>query len=203
MVKGQDIGYVRVSTLLQNEARQLEGMNLDHVFTDKISGKDRNRPELKRCLDHLRAGDTLHVHSIDRLARNLRDLEGIVKDLVGKGVSVKFEKENLTFTGATGNTDDKDNPMNTLMLQVMGACAQFELSMIKERQREGIAIAQKQGKQIGRKSALSKADIDTIKALWRSGKNKMQIAKEMDISRVTLYAFLKKHQIDLEKQNIA
>lgn len=196
MVKGQSVGYVRVSTLLQNENRQLEGLNLDHVFTDKISGKDRDRPELKRCLDHLRAGDTLHVHSIDRLARNLRDLEGIVKDLVGKGVAVKFEKEGLTFTG-------DDNAMNTLMLQVMGACAQFELSMIKERQREGIAIAKKKGVQIGRKAKLDSASIDTIKDLWRSGKNKMEIAQEMGVSRVTFYAFLKKQEIDLEKQNIA
>ncbi|WP_321419335.1 recombinase family protein [uncultured Desulfobacter sp.] len=196
MVKGQSIGYVRVSSLLQNESRQLEGLNLDNVFLDKLSGKDRDRPELKRCLDHLRAGDTLHVHSIDRLARNLRDLEGIIRDLVGKGVAVKFEKEGLCFTG-------DDNPMNTLMLQVMGACAQFELSMIRERQKEGIAIAKKKGVQIGRKAKLDSASIDTIKDLWRSGKNKMEIAQEMGVSRVTFYAFLKKHQIDLEKQNIA
>jgi hypothetical protein len=81
--KGQSVGYVKVSTLLQNAARQLEGFKLDHKFTDKISGKDKNRPEFKRCMKHLRAGDTLHVHSIDRLARNLRDLETIVKKLVG------------------------------------------------------------------------------------------------------------------------
>lgn len=197
MVKGQDIGYVRVSTLLQNENRQLEGMNLDHVFTDKISGKDKDRPELKRCLDHVRAGDTLHVHSIDRLARNLRDLETIIRDLVGKGVAVKFEKEGLTFTG------DNDNPMNTLMLQVMGACAQFELSMIKERQREGIAIAQKKGVQIGRKATLNTADIDSIKEMWESGKSKSEIAKELGVSRPTFYAFLKKHQITLKKKNVA
>lgn len=195
MVKGQDIGYVRVSTLLQNGNRQLEGVTLDHVFTDKISGKDKDRPELKRCLDHIRAGDTLHVHSIDRLARNLRDLETIIRDLVGKGVTVKFEKEGLTFTG-------DDNPMNTLMLQVMGACAQFELSMIKERQREGIAIAKKKGVQIGRKATLDKTSIDTIKALWRSGKNKSEIAQEMGVSRVTFYAFLKKHDVILKTQNV-
>ena len=197
MVKGQNIGYVRVSTLLQNEARQLEGVDLDYTFTDKMSGKDKNRPELKRCMDHLRAGDMLHVHSIDRLARNLRDLESIITDLVGKGVAVKFEKEGLTFTG------DNDNPMNTLMLQVMGACAQFELSMIKERQREGIAIAKKKGVQIGRKATLNETDIDTIKDLWRSGKSKTGLAKEMGVSRVTFYAFLKKHDVILEKQNVA
>ena len=196
MVNGQNIGYVRVSTLLQNENRQLEGINLDHVFTDKISGKDKDRPELNRCMEHVRAGDTLHVHSIDRLARNLRDLETIIRDLVSKGVAVKFEKEGLSFTG-------DDTPMNTLMLQVMGACAQFELSMIKERQREGIAVAKKKGVQIGRKAALDKTSIDTIKDLWRSGKNKMEIAEAMGVSRVTFYAFLKKHQVKLEKRNIA
>ena len=194
-LKGQNIGYIRVSSLLQNEARQLEGMKMDHVFTDKISGKDKERPELKRCMEHLRVGDTLHVHSIDRLARNLRDLESIVKELVSQGVAVKFEKEGLTFTG-------DDNPMNVLMLQVMGACAQFELSMIRERQREGIAIAKKEGKQIGRKAKLNPSSIDTIKELWRSGNNKLEIAKELGVSRVTFYAFLKKHGVSLETQNV-
>ena len=146
-------------------------------------------------MEHIRAGDTLHVHSIDRLARNLRDLESIVKDLTGKGVAVKFEKEGLTFAG-------DDNPMNKLMLQVMGACAQFELSMIRERQREGIAIAKKEGRQIGRKAKLDTTSIETIKELWRSGKNKMEIAKEMDVSRVTFYAFLKKHDVSLGTQNV-
>lgn len=194
-LKGQDIGYIRVSSLLQNEARQLEGMKMDHTFTDKISGKDKNRPELKRCMEHLRAGDTLHVHSIDRLARNLRDLESIVKELVGQGIAVKFEKEGLTFTG-------DDNPMNTLMLHVMGACAQFELSMIRERQREGIAIAKKEGRQIGRKAKLNPSSIDTIKTLWRSGKNKLEIAKELEVSRVTFYAFMKKNGVVLETQHV-
>lgn len=193
--KGQEVGYVRVSTLLQNEARQLEGVKLDHKFTDKISGNDKNRPELKRCMEHLRAGDTLHVHSIDRLARNLRDLETIVKELVGKGVAVKFKKEGLTFTG-------DDNPMNTLMLHVMGACAQFELSMIRERQREGIAIAKKEGRQIGRKAKLNKDHVDTTKSLWKSGKNKLEIAEALGVSRVTFYSFLKRHDISLETQQV-
>ena len=194
-LKGQDIGYIRVSSLLQNEARQLEGVKLDHVFTDKISGKDKNRPELKRCMEHIRDRDTLYVHSIDRLARNLRDLESIVKELNGKGITVKFEKEGLTFTG-------DDNPMNTLMLHIMGACAQFELSMIRERQREGIAIAKKEGRQIGRKAKLGTSSITKIKALWISGKNKFEIAKEMEVSRVTFYAFLKKYDVNLETQNV-
>ncbi len=189
-INGQHIGYIRVSSLLQNEARQLEGVKLDYIFTDKISGKDKDRPELKRCMLHARAGDTLHVHSIDRLARNLRDLESIVKELTGKGVAVRFEKEGLIFSGVS-------NPMNDLMLQVMGACAQFELSMIKERQREGISIAKTEGRQIGRKAKLTEASIETIKDLWESGENKADIAKELGISRVTFYAFLKKHDLTL------
>jgi len=134
----QDVGYVRVSTLLQNEARQLEGIEMD-----KISGRDKNRPELQNCMDHLRSGDVLYVHSVDRLARNLNDLERIVKELTGKGIVIKFEKEGLTFTG-------DDNPMAKMMLQMMGAFAEMELAMIKVRQREGIAIAKKEGRQIGR-----------------------------------------------------
>jgi DNA invertase Pin-like site-specific DNA recombinase len=122
--------------------------------------------------------------------------ETLVKDFVGQGVAVKFEKEGLAFTG-------DDNPMNTLMLQVMGACAQFELSMIRERQREGSAIAKKEGKQIGRKAAkLNSSSIEIIKALWRFGKNKMEIAKEMGVSRVTFYAFMKKHSVVLETWNV-
>jgi len=189
-IKGQDIGYIRVSSLLQNEARQLEGLKMDYTFTDKISGRDKNRPELKRCMEHLRQGDTLHVHSIDRLARNLKDLECIVKELTSKGIAVKFDKEGLHFTGT-------DNPMNTLMLQVIGACAQFELAMIKERQREGIAIAKKQGKQIGRKAKLNKDSIDQVKELWESGRTKKDIAEAMGISRVSFYAFLKKYNVEL------
>lgn len=189
-ITGQDVGYIRVSSLLQNEARQLEGIKLDYTFTDKISGRDKNRPELKRCIEHLREGDTLHIHSVDRLARNLSDLESIVRDLTSKGIAVKFEKEGLFFTG-------EDNPMNTLMLQVMGACAQFELSMIKERQREGIAIAKKQGKQIGRKAKLDKDSIEQVKALWQSGYTKKYIAKAMGVSRVSFYAFLKKYNVEL------
>lgn len=194
-INGQHVGYVRVSSLLQNESRQLEGVELDITFMDKISGRDKNRPELTNCLKHLREGDTLHVHSIDRLARNLRDLESIISDLTGKGVAVTFHKEGLTFTG-------DDNSMNTLMLQVMGACAQFELSMIKERQREGIAIAKKKGIQIGRKATLNKDHIEQVKELWKSGKNKMEISKAMGVSRPTFYDFLKKYNVELKTQNI-
>ncbi len=177
-MNGQNVGYIRVSSLLQNEARQLDGKQLDTVFTDKVSGRDRNRPQLIACMQYVRAGDTLHVHSIDRLARSLNDLESIVKELTAKGVSVIFHKEKITLTG-------NDNPMTTLMLQIMGACAQFELSLIKERQREGIAIAKKQGRQIGRKRKYSVLPDF-------AGMSKTEAATKLGISRTTLWTYLKK-----------
>ncbi len=126
-MKGQRIGYIRVSSVQQNTDRQLADIPLDKVFEDKVSGKDTNRPQLKACLGHLREGDTLHVHSIDRLARNLLDLQKLISELVAKGVTVVFHKENMTFSNDT-------NPMRALMLQMLGAFAEFESAMIKERQ---------------------------------------------------------------------
>jgi DNA invertase Pin-like site-specific DNA recombinase len=137
-VSGQRIGYVRVSTLDQNEKRQLEGQVLDRIFTDKASGRDTARPELAEMLRFARDGDTVVVHSMDRLARNLDDLRSRVRALTRKGVLVEFVKENLVFTG-------EDSPMANLMLSVMGACAEFERSLFRERQKEGIALAKQRG----------------------------------------------------------
>ena len=132
------IGYIRVSSLDQNAERQLDGVDLDKRFTDKASGRDTKRPQLQNALEYLREGDVLVVHSMDRLARNLDDLRKIVLGLTGRGVSVEFEKEQLTFTG-------EDSAMSNLLLSVMGAFAEFERSLIKERQREGIALAKRKG----------------------------------------------------------
>ena len=96
---GQNVSYIRVSSYDQNTERQLKGLAVDREFKEKASGKDTERPQLKACFEHLRTGDTLHVHSIDRLARNLKDLQEIVEKLTGKGVVVQFHKEGLTFTG--------------------------------------------------------------------------------------------------------
>ena len=133
-MNGQRIGYVRVSTMDQNELRQLEGQVLDRAFTDKASGRDTARPQLTELLRFVRDGDTVVVHSMDRLARNLDDLRALVQGLTRRGVRVEFLKEQLVFTG-------EDSPMANLMLSVMGAFAEFERSLIKERQREGIALA--------------------------------------------------------------
>lgn len=145
---GQRIGYVRVSTLDQNEKRQLEGQVLDRVFTDKASGRDTARPQLTELLRFARDGDTVVVHSMDRLARNLDDLRALVQGLTRRGVRVEFIKEQLVFTG-------EDSPMANLMLSVMGAFAEFERSLIRERQREGIALAQQRGAYKGRKKTLT------------------------------------------------
>ncbi|WP_414157874.1 recombinase family protein [Pseudomonas sp. BNK-15] len=133
-----DIGYIRVSSADQNTARQLDGVQLDQVFTDKVSGSTTDRPELALLRRSLRAGDTLHVHSIDRLARSLADLLALVEEFRTKGVSLRFHKENLTFTGQA-------DPMQDLMLSMMGAVAQFERAIIRERQAEGIAKAKERG----------------------------------------------------------
>ena len=103
MSRGQTVGYVRVSTTEQNTDRQLDGIEVERVFTDHASGKDTNRPELQACLDYMREGDELVVHSMDRLARSLVDLRRIVDELIGRGVKVTFVKEHLTFTN-----DDAD-----------------------------------------------------------------------------------------------
>jgi DNA invertase Pin-like site-specific DNA recombinase len=122
---GQRVGYVRVSTLDQRTDRQLDGVELDRVFTDKASGKDVVRPQLDALLAFVRDGDTVVVHSMDRLARNLDDLRRLVRALTGKGVRVQFVTENLTFTG-------EDTAMATLLLSVMGAFAEFERALIRE-----------------------------------------------------------------------
>lgn len=179
------IGYIRVSSIGQNEARQLEDIKstLDKVFIDKCSGKDSQRPELQRALEYVREGDTIHVHSIDRLARNLRDLQAIVDGLISRGVSIIFHKENLTFAG--GN-----DPVQKLTLQLMGAFAEFERSIIRERQREGIEAAKKRGVYTGRKRKLSTEQLDEINAKLNAGATKKAVAEEYGISRQTLYAAL-------------
>lgn len=185
MSKGKQIGYVRVSTLDQSTERQLDGLDLDKVFTDKASGKDVARPQLQTLLEYIREGDTLHVHSMDRLARNMDDLRAIVNGLTARGVVVKFYKEGLTFTG-------EDSPMSQLLLSMLGAVAEFERALIRERQREGIAIAKAKGVYQGRKKALTEAQVETLKArAGEPGQNKAALAKEYGISRETLYQYLK------------
>jgi len=184
MAKGQRVGYIRVSAYDQNPERQLEGIQLDKTYTDKASGKDTQRPRLEALMGFVREGDTVIVHSMDRLARNLDDLRAIVQRLTQKKVQVQFVKENLTFTG-------EDSPMATLMLSVMGAFAEFERALLKERQREGIAIAKQKGIYKGRKKTLSPEQAQILRQRAQAGEKKSTLAKEFGISRETLYQYLR------------
>jgi DNA invertase Pin-like site-specific DNA recombinase len=181
---GQRVGYVRVSTFDQNPERQLDKIELDCVFTDKASGKDVQREQLDALLTFVRSGDTVVVHSMDRLARNLDDLRRIVQSLTGKGICIQFIKENLSFTG-------EESPMANLMLSVMGAFAEFERSLIKERQREGIALAKQRGVYRGRKRKLSDDDIVLLQSRAVTGESRAHLARDFGISRETLYQYLR------------
>jgi DNA invertase Pin-like site-specific DNA recombinase len=162
----------------------LDGLEIDKVFTDKASGKDTKRPQLKAALEYLREGDRLVVHSLDRLARNLMDLKKIVTDLTTRDVVVEFIKEKLVFTS-------EDNAMSNLLLNVMGSFAEFERSLIRERQREGIAVAKKAGKYTGRKKALSPDRVADLRKRVSSGETKAAVARDFGISRETLYKYMR------------
>ena len=180
-----NIGYVRVSSADQNTARQLDGIDLDDVFTDKVSGATTDRPELQAMLRHVRKGDTLHVHSIDRLARSLEDLLSLVKELIDRGVTVHFHKEQLLFTGEA-------NPMQELMLSLLGSVAQFERSMIKERQREGIEKAKAAGVYTGRVKTI---DDEAIReAMNAPGASYRKVAKALNVSLSTVQRAVKSTQ---------
>jgi DNA invertase Pin-like site-specific DNA recombinase len=178
------VGYVRVSTLDQNTVRQLDGIKVERTFTDKASGKDTTRPKLDELIAFVRDGDTVIVHSMDRLARNLDDLRRLVRTLTGKGVRVEFVKESLTFTG-------EDSPMATLLLSVMGAFAEFERALILERQREGIAAAKQRGVYTGRRPALTAERAQQLRERAAAGERKSALAKEFGISRDTVYSYLR------------
>jgi len=183
-MKGKRVGYVRVSSLDQKTVRQLEGIRLDRVFTDKASGKDTKRPQLEAMLEFVREGYAVIVHSMDRLARNLDDLRKLVMGLTKRNIRVEFVKESLTFTG-------EDSPMATLLLNVMASFAQFERELIKERQREGIAIAKKNGVYKGRKPSLSTEQAGELRKRVAAGEKKAGIARDFNISRETLYQYLR------------
>ena len=181
---GLRVGYIRVSSIDQNPERQLEGMTLDKVFTDKASAKDVNRPQLTELLKFVRAGDVIVVHSMDRLARNLEDLRRLVQTQTKRGIRIEFVKEGLSFSG-------DDSPMATLLLSVMGAFAEFERALLFERQREGIALAKKRGVYRGRKRSLSTEQILELKQRVEAGEKKATLAREFGISRDTVYQYLR------------
>lgn len=200
---GKRIGYRRTSTVDQNTARQLEGVSLDKVFTDQLSGKDRNRPQLKLCMEFLREGDTLIVHSLDRLGRNVRDLLDIVGELTAKGVTVSFLHPALSFSG-------DDSPINKLLFLLLAGFAEMERSLILERQKEGVAIAKRcvtcgktreehksqthsfASRYAGRAPAIRAGNgkLAELTRLTTEGLSIAEIARRLNVSRQTVYAHL-------------
>lgn len=184
----KNIAYVRVSTVEQNEGRQVEGLkkyNIDKWFTEKASGKSIDRPELNRMLEYAREGDTVYIHSFDRLARSTKDLLDIVEELQSKGIHLVSSKENIDTSTATGK----------LMFTMIGAIAEFERTNLLERQREGIAIAKKEGKYMGRKSigypSNWKEVYNKYKTRELTGTKAMEL---LNLKRNTFYKLVKEYE---------
>lgn len=182
---GQRVSYIRVSSKDQNLARQREALSVvdvDREFVDQISARSRaDRIGLNECISYVRAGDELHVASIDRLARSLIDLKQLVYELTSKGVNVHFHKEALVFTA------DKANSTADLMLGILGSFAEFERSLIRERQAEGIALAKQEGKYKGRARALTDEMVEQARQRVRAGESKAAVARDLGVGRSTLY----------------
>lgn len=182
------IGYIRVSTAEQNTDRQLDGEQLTVTFTDKASGKNADRPQLQAMLaGNWPEGSTVVVHSMDRLARSLTDLLHIVEQLTQRGINVQFVKEGKMFRGG-----EASDPMDKLMLSLLGAFAEYERTLIRERQREGIAKAKERGVYRGRPRRVDDAEriAQIIAEATAAGANKSRIAAKHGISRDTLYKYL-------------
>lgn len=195
--KSQAVGYIRVSSIDQNTARQLDGISLDRIFTDKMTGKSKDRPQLQQMLDYVRYGDVVIVHSLDRLARNFDDLLAIIKELNQKGVTFKSLQENITIN-ATGN-----NPIDLLILHIFGAIAQFNRSLIREAQKEGIAKAKQRGVYKGRKPTLTTDKINLVEQRLAEKEKDLEsyksisyqsIADEIGVSLATLNRYLAKRK---------
>ena len=181
------IGYVRVSSVDQNEARQIESLEklgVERIYQEKISAKDTNRPKLQEMLDYVREGDTVYIHDFSRLARSTKDLLNIVELLEKKKVKLVSIKESLDTSTAQGR----------FMLTMLGAIYEFERANMLERQREGIAIAKREGKYKGRKE-VSINDFDKHYQRYMNREvSKSQLAKELSISRPTLDKLIKEHK---------
>lgn len=182
------VAYIRVSTVEQNEARQMEamkGFGIDKYFIDKKSGKNADRPQLQALLEFVREGDTVYIHSLDRLARSTQDLLNIVEQLQAKGVELHSDKEAI----------DSNTPTGKLMLTMIAAINQFERENLLERQREGIAIAKEQGKYKGRKQAKPEAWKEAYaKYKAREIKSVSELAKILGISRPTVYKLIEQEE---------
>jgi DNA invertase Pin-like site-specific DNA recombinase len=180
-----EVGYIRISRFNQNGVSQLAQVKIDHVFQERISGTSRKKPKLQECLNFCRPGDTLHVHSMDRLAGNLKELQQIVDNITQKKVKVQFYKENLIFTG-------EDNPLSKLKLKIIKAVAEFERSLIRERQKEGIEAAKKRGVKLGRKPLIDSEKQEQIINYLNERLTKKEIALKLGVSYETIRLTLKK-----------
>ena len=183
------IGYVRVSSADQNTERQLASEKLTVVFTDKASGKNTDRPQLQALLaGNWPKGSVVVVHSMDRLARSLSDLLQLVENFTARGLSVEFVKEGKTFKGG-----DSTDPMDKLMLSMLGAFAEYERTLIRERQREGIAKAKQRGVYRGSQPKITGNQLlrQIVAEATALGANKTRIATKHGISRDTLYKYVK------------
>ena len=182
-----NIAYVRVSTVEQNESRQIEALEkhgIEKWFTEKISGKNTNRPELKNMIDFAREGDSIYIHSLDRLARSTKDLLEIVELLQNKKVHLISNKENIDTSTATGK----------LMLTMIGAIAEFERANMLERQREGIAIAKEQGKYKGRKKIDYPSNWEEVYSKWKNREiTGTKAMEELNLKRNTFYKLVKEY----------
>lgn len=184
MAKGQKIGYIRVSSSDQNIDRQLDGIELDKRFIDRVSGKSTDREQFQLMIGYAREGDTIYVHSMDRLSRSLDDLRKTVFDLTKNGISIIFIKENLTFSG-------DNSPMANLLLSLIGAVAEFERDIILERQREGIKLAKLRGVYKGKKKMLTPEQLVEMKSMVEQRIPKTEIAKHFNMHRTSVYGYLK------------
>ena len=189
-MSGQVVGYVRVSVADQSPDRQIEVLGQCHkVFTDKISGKSRaKRQALIELLDYIRDGDIVRVASMDRLGRDTRDLYNLVAEMTDKGVAVEFVNENITVD------HDGASPLDSLMLGILAAFAEFERKRIRERQAEGIALAKAKGKYI-RQPKLGTKEIEQAQAMIDMGIPKTQVAATLEVSRQTLYSALRRESM--------
>lgn len=181
------LAYIRVSTIEQNEQRQMEAMqkyNIEKWFVEKVSAKDTNRPKLQELLDFAREGDIIHIHDFSRLARSTKDLLDIVELLNNKGVVLISNKENI----------DTGTPTGKLMLTMIGAINEFERTNLLERQREGIAIAKREKKYKGRKAITIPNFEENYKRYLKREINKTKLAKELKISRPTLDKLINEYQ---------
>ncbi|MFC0821247.1 recombinase family protein [Moraxella marmotae] len=202
--KSQTVGYIRVSSTDQNTERQLDGITLDRTFTDKMTGSTKQRPQLQAMIEYVRQGDTVIVHSLDRLARNLEDLLQIMDQLHQKGVVFKSLKENLTLDGLN------PQPMDKFLLHILGAVAEFNRSLIREAQKEGIAKAKEKGKYKGRKPALNNKQIKELKQIIDAKNSSIdeykkltlpKIAERFGVSLPTLHRYIAKIKSSSSKVN--